>query len=150
MKSVVQNKKFALGGKFFEYIFEPAIASKNSIFYNLNFHKFVANYLYIEIIAKEKVAEDLFVDFENYMRNKIDKNSFFNIKNDVELTMPMQNILDFAANNRASIVSELDSLEGTGLQKWILDLTDTSYLIYWLIGGSTIINLLQCVMMQSL
>ncbi|HCG7962962.1 TPA: DUF3800 domain-containing protein [Vibrio parahaemolyticus] len=28
MKSVVQNKKFALAGKFFEYIFEPALAQK--------------------------------------------------------------------------------------------------------------------------
>ncbi|TDE18978.1 DUF3800 domain-containing protein [Vibrio owensii] len=134
MKSVVQNKKFALAGKFFEYIFEPALAQKNVLFYELNFHKFVANYLYIEFIVKEKVAEELFLDFENFMRNKATSDDFFTINTPQEATMPFQSILDFAQANRQSVIDELNSLEGTGLDKWILDLTDTSLfnlLAYW-------------------
>lgn len=72
MKSVVQNKKFALGGKFFEYVFEPVLSQKISLFYHLNFHKFIANYLHIETVTNEIIAEDLFADFENFMRGKVE------------------------------------------------------------------------------
>ncbi|HBQ0943525.1 TPA: DUF3800 domain-containing protein, partial [Klebsiella pneumoniae] len=33
MRVVVNEKKYALSGKFFEYIFEPVLAAKSSIFY---------------------------------------------------------------------------------------------------------------------
>jgi hypothetical protein len=33
--------------KFFEYIFEPALQRNNKFFYDVDFHKFVANVLYL-------------------------------------------------------------------------------------------------------
>jgi len=40
-------KKFALACKFFEYIFEPALAEQNSIFYNIGFHLYIGNLLFM-------------------------------------------------------------------------------------------------------
>mgnify|MGYP000376040081 CR=1 FL=1 len=37
-KVSIHNKKFALACKFFEYIFEPIIASSSTLFYKNNFH----------------------------------------------------------------------------------------------------------------
>ena len=51
MRVVVNEKKYALSGKFFEYIFEPVLAAKSSIFYNLKFHLFISNIMYFSLIA---------------------------------------------------------------------------------------------------
>ena len=68
LKVVISDKKYALAGKFFEYIFEPCFSEINSIFYNINFHKFIANILYVEFIARGAGAEELFTEFESLMR----------------------------------------------------------------------------------
>ena len=43
----LSNKRYALAGKFFEYIFEPVLAQKNRLFYERDFHKFVAMAVYL-------------------------------------------------------------------------------------------------------
>ncbi|MGC9518233.1 MAG: hypothetical protein ACP5FP_01055 [Desulfuromonadaceae bacterium] len=67
-KVSVSDKKYALAGKFFEYIFEPTIASVNSIFYNINFHRFISNMLHVELSVRGAMAEEIFEDFEKLMR----------------------------------------------------------------------------------
>ena len=44
---MVANKEYALCGKFFEQIFEPALSDRNSLFYAIGFHRFIATLLYI-------------------------------------------------------------------------------------------------------
>ena len=63
--SIIFDKVYALCCKLFEYIFEPVIADKSSVFYGIGFHKFVAHWLYVELIATRKsLANDLLLDFE--------------------------------------------------------------------------------------
>ena len=44
---VVFHKRYSLAAKMFEYLIEPAISDESSIFYDIGFHKFVANGLYL-------------------------------------------------------------------------------------------------------
>lgn len=75
IKISVSDKKFALAAKFFEYMIEPVISSKNSIFYQLNFHKYIANVLYMSlVIDQDNLAKELFKRFEKLIRNKQENN----------------------------------------------------------------------------
>ncbi|MFF6012114.1 DUF3800 domain-containing protein [Rahnella sp. R3(2024)] len=126
MRVTISEKKYALSGKFFEYIFEPILADKSSLFYLNNFHRFISNYLYIELCAKTEVAEQIHIQFESVMRGKSEIIQFMNESNTSDHSPVIRDILDFAICNKEIIQQELDSLEGTGVDKWILDLTTTS------------------------
>jgi hypothetical protein len=128
IKVSLSNKKYALSGKFFEYIFEPCFSENNSLFYNINFHRFVANILYLEFIARGAGAEEIFLEFENLMRNsdQADLDSLFSTTVHHENSPIMVQIREFALSQKEAIKRELDSLPGDGIGKWILDLTDTA------------------------
>ena len=70
IKISIADKKYALAAKFFEYIFEPVLAQKSSIFYQLNFHKYISTVLYISFIADDTLANDILIIFEKLMRKK--------------------------------------------------------------------------------
>lgn len=127
IKASVHNKKYALAGKLFEYAFEPLIQDNNIAFYNINFHRFISNYVYMEFILRESGAEELFEDFEAVMRGKKPiENSFIFAPTNSELSEVMEMIAEFILLNRRKIKNELDLLHGQGYKKWILDLTNTS------------------------
>jgi hypothetical protein len=128
IKVSLSNKKYALSGKFFEYIFEPCFSENNSLFYDINFHRFVANILYFEFIARGAGAEEIFLEFENLMRNsdQADLDSLFSTTVHHENSPIMVQIREFALSQKEAIKRELDSLPGDGIGKWILDLTDTA------------------------
>lgn len=128
IKVSLSNKKFALAGKFFEYIFEPCIASQSSLFYKINFHRFIANILYIEFVARGAGAEAIFTEFESLMRSKNQNNidALFSTSIHPNNSPIMTQIREFALSQRENIKNELESLPGEGAGKWILDLTDTS------------------------
>ncbi|POE24978.1 hypothetical protein BV923_00710 [Pectobacterium odoriferum] len=126
MRSTISDKKYALAGKFFEYVFEPVIANKSSIFYNLNFHLFISNYLHVEFIAKDETAHDLYHDFEDIMRSKKELSVLLTSPKNDRRTQVFQDIIDFTNLNKSKVEEELSSLEGDGHMKWILDLTTTS------------------------
>ena len=127
-KVMVCHKKFALSAKFFEYIFEPALSQANSLFYGVNFHRFISNMLYLELFLKHENAENIFSDFAQLMREgKFDKlKILFQGSNNEADPIFLNQITDFAILNQREIISELSSLEGTMTGKWILDLTNTS------------------------
>lgn len=127
-KVSVSDKKYALAGKFFEYVFEPALQEKNSIFYNLNFHKFISMLLYLELKTRGAMAEEIFDDFEHLMRNG-DFNglkALFSYSKPTSISPYLNYIADFAIHNKDAVIDELDSLLGTVTGKWILDLTNTA------------------------
>ena len=70
IKISVDNKKFALSGYFFEYIFEPVLENKSTIFYQLNFHKYIANVIYISFVNNDKITNKLLTIFETLIRKK--------------------------------------------------------------------------------
>lgn len=134
-KGVVSDKKFALAGKFFEYIFEPALSEINRVLYKLKFHLFVSNVLYIFLITNsDKGAEQILTEFQSLMRREMgedDINAFFsNFENEGNHSGQEQEILQMIRNitscNREYILDEMASSENTPTGKWILDLTTAS------------------------
>lgn len=122
-KVSIHNKKFALACKFFEYIFEPVIASSSTLFYKNDFHLFIANFLYMLFSVNDLNAEQIFGKFEESIRtkqfNKLETlfNELQNNKDD--FITPM--IIDFIKIHHKIIKEEIENLP-----KWTLDLTTTS------------------------
>lgn len=126
MRVIINQKKYALSGKFFEYIFEPVLARKSSIFYKLNFHLFISNIMYFSLAANDEYSELLHSRFEGFSRGKIHVDEFIEPVDDSKHSEIMADIYDFAKNNISIIEDEYAGLEGTGIDKWVLDLTSTS------------------------
>ncbi|HEV2396592.1 MAG TPA: DUF3800 domain-containing protein [Candidatus Sulfotelmatobacter sp.] len=129
--SVVFDKTFALCCKLFEYIFEPVIADKSSLFYDIGFHKFVAHWLYVELIATgEGLASDLLLDFERMMRQQdvAGMKKLFGVSAASGVASRIsEQILDFALAHRDTVLGELESVRSVGaVGNWVLDLSDTA------------------------
>ncbi|MCT7985563.1 DUF3800 domain-containing protein [Laspinema sp. A4] len=128
-KVSIHDKKYALACKFYEYIVEPTVASHNSVFYKLNFNQFISNFLYYYFQAKKDNAEEIFQDFYRFMKTYDDQglSCLFNSSGEVldELN-ELDLIRTFCIHQRDVINEELESLKGTGVGKWILELTVTS------------------------
>lgn len=127
-KVVVHHKKYSLACKFYEYVFEPTIASNNSLFYNLGFHKFISNFLYLEFQQETKYAEEIFTDFYTLMKSKDYEETKYMFSALVlpDISPMLDLIKTFCIYHRNTINEELDSLKGKGVGKWILDLTGVS------------------------
>lgn len=65
----VFHKRYSLAAKMFEYLIEPTISSRSSLFYDIGFHKFVANGLYMGLHLKDQAIEDVFAEFQEMMRS---------------------------------------------------------------------------------
>jgi len=126
-KISVSDKKFALAGQIFEYIFEPILASKNLIFYNLNFHKFIANSLYIGFIVDDRFSKEIFIKFERLMRNKTlqDLEAIISILDEIDEESEsfkfLKNIIEFIKIHKIEIYEEIKDLP-----KWTIELSITS------------------------
>jgi hypothetical protein len=127
-KVAVHHKKFNLACKFYEYIFEPTVASKNSIFYDLNFHRFISHLLYFHFEQKNEYAGEIFEDFYSLMKAKNDKGLLYLFSSvaSPNISPALDIVRTFCIHQQDTINAELESLKGTGVGKWILDLTDSS------------------------
>jgi len=128
IKISISDKKYALAGKFYEYIFEPSLSEINSFFYSINFHLFIANILYVEFLARGAGAEEIFADFENLLREMNEEKlvGLFSSSIHHENSPIFTQIREFALSQRAEISRELDSLRDGVTGKWILDLTGSA------------------------
>jgi hypothetical protein len=129
-KIVFQLKKFALASKFFEYIFEPCFSECNSIYYQIDFHRFISMVMYVWFVAKPQSAEQLFEEFSQMMRD-LDPSRMGRVpRKDVVLVEAddvVNMITTFAFLNRRHIDQEVTYIRGLeGVQNWVLDLTMTS------------------------
>ncbi len=129
-KVAIHDKRFALATYFFEYIFEPALAERNSIFYRANFHRFIAALVYAHLIVGNKPAETLISEFFEMMRN-LDSSKLKIWKptplHEFQIPTALDQIALFAHLNKASINNEINVIYGDGsLPNWILDLSTTS------------------------
>jgi hypothetical protein len=128
-KLVVHNKKFSIACRFFEYIFEPVLADKSSLFYALEFHKFVSNFIYLHLQVKPESAEVLLATFEKMMRSKNveELQDLFLSSSTSEIEeIFLQRLGTFCIYHKNIISDEIEALNGTNTGKWILDLTFTS------------------------
>lgn len=130
VRLVSHLKKFALACKIFEYIFEPALAQQNSLFYSVGFHLFIGNFLFTWLRARDESAETIFEEFSTFMRegNQAALEKIFPQPGLIVdwTSNPLAAISLFAMTNRAAIQSELEGTHGATVPNWILDLTTTS------------------------
>ncbi len=112
--SVVFEKTFALACKLFEYIFEPTISDRSSLFYDIGFHKFVANLLYIEVLATGGgLAKEVLLDFEKMMREQdiMGLKKLFGVSPTPAASPRLsEQILTFALGHREAILQELNTI----------------------------------------
>ena len=125
-KICICDKKYAIAGKFFEYIFEPALAQKNSIFYGINFHRFITDYLHLKLVTQDKSAEVIFEEFYKIMKEGVDTPtaSLFKIVSS-QSDLVLDQIQKFAHYNKDTFLEEMDGYLGNGSGKWLLDITTT-------------------------
>jgi hypothetical protein len=128
LKVSISDKKFALACKFHECIFEPCYSEVNSLFYKLGFHRFIANILYLEFVARGAGADEIFREFEELMRTNDESklSSIFSTSVHHENSPIIVQIREFAQYRAEDIRVELASLSDSGTSEWILDLTNTS------------------------
>jgi hypothetical protein len=128
---VCHLKKYALACKIFEYIFEPALAEQNSIFYASGFNSFISTLLFAHLRVRALSAEAIFEEFSRFIR-KGDQQALQKLFPSKGLLVdyasnPLGAISVFAMLNRPAIVEELEAIRGDGsTPNWILDLTTTS------------------------
>ena len=123
IKVGVYHKKFNLACKFYEYIFEPPLSEKSSLFYQIKFHRFISNILYLDFVCRSEEAEKIFSDFQNLMRKK--PNYLFSSSETPDMS-PLDDIKTFCIHHRDTINQELNSLQGTDIGKWILELSTSA------------------------
>lgn len=123
------DKRYALAAKFYEYVFEPVVASNNLLFYNIGFHRFISSVLYLHFIGGHAYTENILVDFQAVMRSK----DFSKLDKVFELASStpdssdfLRQILTFAACHEKTINDELKILrESDATGTWILELSLT-------------------------
>ena len=121
---VVHHKEYCLATKFFEYAFEPLISEINSIFYSINFHKFVGNILYFNVLLSHERAQELSSRFEKAVRiDDAELQAMFSVHS-INDDDPIERLVSFGIYNRDSILRELREVKQFG--GWILELTLTS------------------------
>jgi hypothetical protein len=135
---VLVNKLYALACKLFEYVFEPPLADKSSIFYDLSFHKFVSTLLFAEAGIPTAPARKLLNRFEVLMRAPSAGGlaTLFDHPVAKRRTRSVaKEVLAFAHGQRTAIIDELKTIESLGkLGRWTLDVTDAalySLLCHW-------------------
>ena len=115
------DKKYVLACKFFEYVFEPVLAGNNRVFYENNFHKFIATLVYVNFICKEANTVLIVNQFERFMRT-LNPNDAPLIFSGVLSTISMQDSLEdialFIDGYRAQILQESNYVGN-----WVLDLS---------------------------
>ena len=131
---MVANKEYALAGKFFEYIFEPILTKHNSLFYAIDFHKFVATLLHLFSVAGDNDANDILADFAGMM-SSMDPGQFEAVLSHLDrldLSTPLGKILTFACCHEQRIKNELRVVRETGpVASWSLELSMTA--LHWLL-----------------
>ena len=127
IKVSVHDKKFALVAHFFEYIFEPVLASKSSIFYQHDFHKYISNVLYISLIANDELTRELMIIFEKLMRKK-DLDCLDEIISLLEVNQVDPEALEFFKKMAIFIDAHKEVISDAikDLPSWTIDLSLTS------------------------
>jgi hypothetical protein len=130
-KFVLHDKKYALACKMFEYVYEPVYSDVNTLFYQINFHKFIATSMYNLFVNSDQSAEQLFNGFYHFIKNRGDKSLDKYIKScEIVKTSPLYYFCLFCENHKTEIASDINFSDKR--DKFILDLTLTS--LYNLLG----------------
>jgi hypothetical protein len=121
------HKRYSLASKFFEHIFEPVLAERNSIFYNVGFHRFISNIIYFEALANSRRAVNALEAFQAALRNR-DSTAVSKMFPDVglreEYSGVLKDIETFAVCHQEAIARDIADYSGDEpLYAWLLDLS---------------------------
>lgn len=128
------DKKLSLACKFFEYIFEPVLAANNRVFYENDFHKFIATLVYVNFVCKEEETVRIVNQFERFMRTLEPGDApliFDGMAANTTVRDSLRDIASFIDGYRDIILRESNHIGN-----WVLDLSVSalwSHLAYW--GG---------------
>lgn len=127
-KVVVHNKKMALAGKFVEYFFEPVLADQSTLFYRIDFHRYLMTTIFVLLrdgpIEYAQLAEQM----QRFMRtfDPADAPDIFSTGR--SQAVEMDRVLRFCRGYSQVINDRSESLRpdtGHG-GNWTLDLTSTA------------------------
>lgn len=126
------DKKYALCGKLFEYILEPVLKERSSMFYAIDFHKFIATSVYMYSKVGDCYTNDMLREFTDMMKSmdssKLD--SVLSFLDHIDQSELIGKILTFALCNRKQIENEIETMrksDSEGLIRfWPLELSMTA------------------------
>lgn len=124
---VVNDKLFSLACKFFEYIYEPALARNSMFFYNREFHLHVANIIWSHLRFGDDAAARIANRFQEMLRRKAhDPAEIFQVGS-VGGGNAIETINRFIEACRPQIEAEVAGLaDESGRIRWVLDLSLSS------------------------
>lgn len=138
----VYEKRYALACKFFEYTFEPILSSHSALFYGIDFHRFIAQLMYLELSALCPGIGDSFAAFEDVMR----KGDYSRVRDilapggtNPNLLEPTNMVLCFLEIHRERFCREIEDARDSS--SWVLDLSlgaVMDLLRYWGLQHSTV------------
>ncbi len=128
-KMVMHHKKYALACKVFEYFFEPIIADKNTFFYGIGLHRFVAAIVYDAFENGEENVEALFRDLVLIAKGDSSDISL-RLLSGSHYPKHLKKIFEFISLNRPALLEEL--VKSRKYDPWLLDLSVTS--LSWLLS----------------
>lgn len=124
-KVVFHDKKYALACKMFEYVFEPVFSDVNTLFYQINFHRYISFIMYNCFIESDLSAEQLFLNFYQFIKNGGDLPLVDYVNScSIAIDSPMHFFAQFCNEHKNEIASDIDFNNGDN--KYLLDLTLTS------------------------
>lgn len=134
------DKLLALCGWVFEYIFEPVYKDDPRIFYQKDFHRFIAMFCYLWFQDQRSEAADALTQFQAYMRGKDIRLApiLFEFKTSRSKGQPhpFELIQRFATGYKTIIAEDNANIERHAVDKgtWTLDLSASaiwSHLNHW-------------------
>ncbi|KZK93358.1 hypothetical protein PsAD5_03072 [Pseudovibrio sp. Ad5] len=134
------EKLLALCGWVFEYIFEPVYQRKPQIFYQKDFHRFIAMFCYLWFQDERSEAKNTLAQFQAFMRSKDIRDApalfeFTGLPIDGQ-PHPFELIQRFATGHKDIIAQEVSNIQKHMTDKgtWTLDLSASclwSHLNHW-------------------
>ncbi len=127
---MIINKEYAATCRLFEYVFEPILSQRNSLFYSIDFHRYVATMLYMFFRAGDSHAKQMMDGFEDLMMT-LDMQHLDSVLQPVgdgtPPQSPLNEMLALVHYHRERIVNEIELLQNTsGASSWPLELSVTS------------------------
>lgn len=121
------HKKFALACKMYEYAFEPIVSNCNSLYYSIEFNRFIAGLIYLHILSGSPISNDILANFSRSLRTSdlglMD--DVYKLSADPSMLPQMRSMLLFLEINRDKVAAEFQSIETSfGRPFWALDLSD--------------------------
>ncbi|WP_281040036.1 DUF3800 domain-containing protein [Mesorhizobium sp. M8A.F.Ca.ET.021.01.1.1] len=128
---MICDKRLNLGGKAYEYIFEPVLAENSALFYRYNLHRFVMNALHRIMYANGQPVHQIATELQTFMRSfkPEDAPALFDGSHQGNHAHIVVNcVLRFAKGFAAKIAEESTHLQEdeNPVGKWTLDLTATA------------------------